>query len=97
LVDHTARSGNGSLLGRAGELGALDAAVGAAGSGRGRLLVIEGPTGIGKTALLAAAKASALESKMRVLEACGGELEREFGFGMATASFRRCKVSTGWP
>jgi DNA-binding CsgD family transcriptional regulator len=79
--------GTDSLLGRADELGAIEAAIGAVGSGRGRLLVIEGPAGIGKTALLAAAKASALKSEMRVLEACGGELEREFGFGMVRQLF----------
>ncbi len=76
-----------SLLERADELGVIGSAVGAVGLGHGRVLVIEGPAGIGKTALLAAAKASASESEMRVLEACGGELEREFGFGLVRQLF----------
>ena len=42
-----------ALLERAEELAAVDAAIAGAQSGAGRLVVIEGPAGIGKTSLLA--------------------------------------------
>ena len=50
-----------------------------AGSGGG--LVFEGPAGIGKSSLLAAAQAAA-GADLRVLSARGGELERELPFGV---------------
>ena len=45
-------------------------------------MVVEGPAGIGKTALVAAAHAHALETGLRPLAARGTELERAFGFGV---------------
>ena len=50
--------------------------------GRGRLVVVEGPAGVGKTALLAEARAIAESSGMQVLRSRGAELEREFAFGV---------------
>jgi len=50
--------------------------------GRGGALVVEGPAGIGKTVLLAAARAAAEGEGFRVLRARGAELEREFAFGV---------------
>ena len=50
--------------------------------GRGGVLVLEGPAGIGKTAILAAAAARAASEGMRVLRARGAMLEREFAFGI---------------
>jgi DNA-binding CsgD family transcriptional regulator len=50
--------------------------------GRGKALVIEGPAGIGKTALLAAAGNAAESEGFRLLRARGAELEREFAFGV---------------
>ena len=44
--------------------------------------MVEGPAGIGKTVLLAAARNEAGESGFRVLRARGAELEREFPFGV---------------
>jgi DNA-binding CsgD family transcriptional regulator len=76
------------LLERAAELDAIDAAMRSAISGGGRLLVIEGPAGIGKSALLTMAQRRALASGMRVLTARGGELEREFGFGVVGQLFQ---------
>src|SRR5262252_5077746 len=70
------------LLERSAELARIEAALGEAREGRGRFLVIEGPAGIGKTALLAAVRAAAAEAGMCVLRSRGTELEREFGFGV---------------
>ena len=50
--------------------------------GRGCALVVEGPAGIGKTALLAAGRDAAEGEGFRVLRARGAELEREFAFGV---------------
>jgi DNA-binding CsgD family transcriptional regulator/tetratricopeptide (TPR) repeat protein len=50
--------------------------------GRGSALAIEGPAGIGKTALLAAAREAAESGGFRLLGARGAELEREFAFGV---------------
>jgi DNA-binding CsgD family transcriptional regulator len=53
----------------------------------GRLLVIEGPPGIGKTALLAEARALAQEAGVQVLGARGSELERAFSYGVVRQLF----------
>ncbi len=49
--------------------------------GEGRLLVIEGPAGIGKSSLLADLR-SAVEAGQHVLSARASELERGFAFGV---------------
>jgi DNA-binding CsgD family transcriptional regulator len=49
---------------------------------RGSTLVIEGPAGIGKTALLAAGREAAERDGFRVMRARGAELEQEFAFGV---------------
>jgi DNA-binding CsgD family transcriptional regulator/tetratricopeptide (TPR) repeat protein len=74
------------LLEREGELAAIDALIGS-GLGGGRLLAIEGPPGIGKTALLAETKARAEEAGMLVLSARGSELERAFSYGVVRQLF----------
>jgi DNA-binding CsgD family transcriptional regulator len=75
------------LVERESERAALDRAVGEAASGRGSGVLIEGPPGIGKTALLEAARESAAQQGLSVLEAHGGELERELGFAVARGLF----------
>ena len=50
--------------------------------GNGLALVIEGEPGIGKTALLQLARESAAATGLRVLHACGVELEAGFAFGV---------------
>ena len=72
------------LLERDAELGALEDLVG---SGGGVLMAIEGPPGIGKTALVAEAKSRGNEAGMRVLSARGSELERSFSFGVVRQLF----------
>jgi DNA-binding CsgD family transcriptional regulator len=71
------------LVEREAELEAIHAAVRDAAAGAGRLLVIEGAAGIGKTRLLLAARERATEAGMGVLRARGSELEREFPYGLA--------------
>jgi DNA-binding CsgD family transcriptional regulator len=54
--------------------------------GSGCLLVVEGPAGIGKTRLLAAARARVAPG-MLALSARGGELEHDFAFGVVRQLF----------
>jgi hypothetical protein len=70
------------LLEREGDLAVLGGLLADARAGDGRLAVIEGPAGIGKTRLLDEARAAADGLGLAVLSARGGELEREFGFGV---------------
>ena len=77
----------GQLLERSEELARIEAALVEARAGRGTFVVIEGPAGIGKTALLAAARTAAADGGMRVLRSRGTELEREFAFGVVGAEF----------
>lgn len=56
-------------------------------AGSGSAVLIEGPAGIGKTRMVAAARAAAERLELRVVHAAGGELERSFGFGVARQLF----------
>jgi DNA-binding CsgD family transcriptional regulator len=82
----------GPLLERERELEALAAAVGAAAEGTSGLVLVEGPAGIGKSRLLAAAKTLADEGGLRVRAARGGELERGFPFGIVRQLFESLLV-----
>jgi DNA-binding CsgD family transcriptional regulator len=70
------------LLEREAQVAALQAVVDAARNGEGRLVVIEGSAGIGKTRLLAETRVIAGSAEMRVLAARGGEFEGEFAYGI---------------
>ena len=83
----TEPAATGQLLDRSKELARIESALAEARSGRGRLVVVEGPAGIGKTALLAAARTAAADRGMRVLRSRGTELEREFAFGVVRQLF----------
>jgi DNA-binding NarL/FixJ family response regulator len=74
------------LVERDGELAALDALLAEAAAGRGRLALIEGPAGVGKSQLLSEARERAGDS-MTVLIARASELEREFPFGVVRQLF----------
>jgi DNA-binding CsgD family transcriptional regulator/Flp pilus assembly protein TadD len=74
------------LLERGRELDELDAQIERAAAGDGRLVVVEGPAGIGKSRLLAEARQRA-EPAMRVLSARGSELEGEYAFGVVRQLF----------
>jgi DNA-binding SARP family transcriptional activator len=69
------------LVDREHELAAVRTALDDLAAGEPRLLLIEGPAGIGKTRLLAEARRQAAERGVRVLTARGSQLERAFGFG----------------
>src|SRR5436305_8075453 len=75
------------LLEREAELAAVEAMLGAAQSGEGRLVVVEGSAGMGKTRLLAETRALAVAAEFEVLTARGGELEGEFAFGIVRQLF----------
>jgi hypothetical protein len=75
------------LLERDRELESLRAALADAADGDGRLALVEGPAGIGKSRLLAELRAAATEEDVRVLAARGSELEREFPFGVVRRLF----------
>jgi DNA-binding CsgD family transcriptional regulator len=77
----------GPLLEREGELAALRTAIGDVVEGRARMVMVAGSAGIGKTRLLAEARRLATEADVRVLVARGGELEREFAFGVVRQLF----------
>lgn len=70
------------LLEREHELSALDALLADAERGSGRLAVLEGPAGIGKTRLVSDLRQRAEARGHRVLSARGSELERDFAFGI---------------
>ena len=75
------------LLERSEELARIETVLARAREGRGSLIVIEGPAGIGKTAVLAATRAAADGLGMRTLRSRGAELEREFAFGVVRQLF----------
>jgi len=78
-----AESGRGGLvLERDRELERVTGCLQRARQGHGGALAVEGPAGIGKTVLLAAARDMAHDEGFRVLRARGAELEREFAFGV---------------
>src|SRR3954470_3601649 len=68
-----------SLLEREREIAALERLLDRARESRGAVVLIEGPAGIGKSRLLAAARERA--RGMTVLTARCSELERDFSFG----------------
>jgi DNA-binding CsgD family transcriptional regulator/tetratricopeptide (TPR) repeat protein len=72
------------LIGRANEIGTIDALLGRAERGNAGVLVIRGEPGIGKTALLTDITARATET-FTVLRAQGHEVESHISFGGLTA------------
>lgn len=74
-----------ALLERDDELRRFAAALDAARHGRGRVLLVEGAAGLGKSCLLDALAAAAGDA--RVLRARGIELERGFPFGVTVQLF----------
>lgn len=70
------------LVERDAEVAALDSVLVSARAGRGSVLLLEGPPGIGKTSLLALARRHGSEGGMRVLRGRGTELEREYPLGV---------------
>ena len=72
-----------SLLERDAQLAVLRDLLEDAGQGRGGFALVEGPPGVGKSALLERAARMARDQAIVVLSARGHELERAFGWGVA--------------
>jgi predicted ATPase len=70
------------LLEREDDLAEIDRALADIIDGDGKVMLIDGPPGIGKTALLAELGRRARSRQLTVLTARGGELERGFRFGV---------------
>src|SRR4051812_14963045 len=71
------------LVERDVELAALEAVLAGAAAGHGAAVLLEGEAGIGKTALLKAACASAREGGPRLLRAHGAPLDEGVAYGIA--------------
>jgi DNA-binding CsgD family transcriptional regulator len=71
------------LVERGDELARVERLLDQAGDGVGAVAIVEGPAGIGKSELLAAAQARARERGFGVLRARGSEFEAEMAFGAA--------------
>ena len=82
-----AGTGVAALLERGAELREAAEVLSAAGSGAGGGLLVEGPAGIGKSALIRAIRRKAEGEGFVVLAARGAELEREFSFGVVRQLF----------
>jgi DNA-binding CsgD family transcriptional regulator len=82
-----------TLLERDEQLGRLRMGAAAAREGTGRLLLVEGDPGVGKTALLAAAAEIGADVGLAVLGARGGELEVTHGFGVVQQLLERDVVA----
>ena len=80
-------SGEHPLLERVRQLGTLQELVQRADDGDAVVALIEGPAGIGKSRLLAAAREMAGAAGFRVLTAKGSDLEQEFAFGVVRQLF----------
>jgi ABC-type cobalamin/Fe3+-siderophores transport system ATPase subunit len=85
-----------ALLDRDAELAALDRQLAAVRAGAGRVIVVEGSAGIGKSTLLAATARAADERSMVVLRARGGPLERDAAWGVARQLFGPVRAGAGW-
>ena len=70
-----------SLLERDRELTEFGDALALAQDGRGRVVLVEAPAGLGKTSLLVAACDAAVEAGFNCLRARATELERDFAYG----------------
>jgi DNA-binding CsgD family transcriptional regulator len=69
------------FLERERELDRIGAALAEAGEGRGRIVLVEAPAGLGKTSVLEAAGELAAEAGFITLRARASELERDFAYG----------------
>lgn len=83
-----------SLLEREHELDVIDRQLTDACAGSGSLLVIEGPAGIGKTALLRAAMDMGRERGMNVVYGRGGVLEQQIDYGVVRQMLEKAVLNT---
>jgi DNA-binding CsgD family transcriptional regulator len=80
------RAGCG-LVEREAELACVGGVFDRIGAGMGSVVVVEGPAGIGKSELLASARAGARARGLGILMARGSEFEEEIAFGVARQLF----------
>ena len=78
-----------ALLEREDEIARISALLDAVGEGSGRLVLVEGPAGIGKTTLLKVARSAAADRGFATLNARCSLIEQEFAFGVARQLFER--------
>ena len=83
------------LLERENELGLVEHLLLEAREGQGVLLVFEGAPGIGKSRLLGATCETAESLGLEVLRARGGELERDFSYGVVRQLFEARLTACG--
>ena len=84
------------LLDRDAEIAALSVALGRVRDGDGCVAVVEGPAGIGKSSLLAAAARTAAADGLTVLRARPGPLEQDAGWGVARELFAPLQDGPDW-
>ncbi|HEX5494453.1 MAG TPA: AAA family ATPase [Mycobacteriales bacterium] len=86
----------GGLLQRSVELDALARQLARIRAGAGRVIVVEGPAGVGKTSLVRAAAQSADGAGVRVLRAWAGPLEQQAGWGVVRQLFGSTAAGPEW-
>ena len=86
----------GALLDRDAELAELGRRLAEARAGSGRVIVVEGPAGIGKSTLLAAAGRTARTGGATVLRARCSPLEQHAAWGMARQLFEPLRTRPDW-
>ncbi len=82
IVPFSAAGGRGELLERGREVATLRSGLSRACAGDGTVLLIQGPPGLGKTALLREAHHQAGQAHLTPLAARASELEQPFAFGV---------------
>ena len=83
------------LIGRSAELAALEAALQAARLGQGRLVVVEGDAGIGKTRLVETFTAAAASNGARVLVGCCPPLVEDLPYAPVLDILRQLSAPAG--
>src|SRR5437763_1296133 len=78
------------LLERDGELELFEGVIESATRGRGRVVLVEGQAGVGKTELLRLAGSLGEGAGLRVVRGRGTDLDRPFGFGVVRQLLERC-------
>ena len=77
------------------EVEGIDGLIAAASAGDGGSMLVEGPAGIGKTALVEAARERARSAGLRVFAGRGGELEASLSYGVVRQLFERAWLAGG--
>ena len=81
---------------RSFELAALERQLQQIRAGAGRVVVVQGPAGVGKSSLVRAVAQSASSAGVRVLNAWAGPLEREAGWGVVRQLFGPTAAGPDW-